>query len=195
MKYINIDPNNEHIERHFAGSLTPGSKFFPLDKQEREKLVNELDQQLAAAFEDAGENPGRIVLEIDMGRAIGTDALVKVQEKNNVVHGTRDAGTPHEQPIKMIEKDPAEIPTTSIITVIGGPYGPTENWGVYTMFPGAEAPPFPNQERQQSEDFEKFTEFWDKHGFYATEQEISASQATAQAAPAKDKAPIIVKKL
>ena len=33
MEYINIDPNNEHIERHFAGSLTPRSKFFPLEKK------------------------------------------------------------------------------------------------------------------------------------------------------------------
>ncbi len=59
-----------------------------------------------------------------------------------------------------------------MVTVIAGRYGPTEDWGLYTMFPGASAPSFPN-DKQSAYARAESTKFWNEHGFLATPEEIA----------------------
>lgn len=171
---------NDHIERHFDGSLTPGSKFLEQPKIDREAFLLKIDSLLLDKFNsfiNAGENPSRVVLQYHADQPVGTDALIALADRTDAepITVTRDPGKPYETKVKVVQTEQKDIPLTNLVTVIAGPYGPTGKWGIYTMFPGEEAPPFPN-ERQSPEQIEEYGAFWESHGFLATHREIDFGQ-------------------
>lgn len=186
-EYVSVSANKEHIDRHFTGSLVPGSKFLPMSEDDKQAVIDLVDLRLAEFFQkflDEGREPSRVIFQINFPKAVGTDALVAIpaDRKDSFITVTRDAGTPYESRVQVHETN--EIPETSTVTVIAGPYGPTGKWGIYTMFPGAEALAFPNPERQAPDALKASKTFWDTHGFLATRAEIQAclppSQNSAQ---------------
>lgn len=164
---------NEHLQRHFAESLTVGSKFLPAAK---DFVIREADDMLKERFSEiraSGQDAGRVVFQMEFDEPVGTDALIALDTHAKHVEVVRDAGTPNENIVKAVQSD--AIPQTNIVTVVAGPYGPTGKWGLYTMFPGNEAPPFPNE--RQPEDVRRTNEqFWANHGFLATKEEIAANR-------------------
>lgn len=187
-EYIPVSANKEHIDRHFTGSLVPGSKFFAMNEDDKQVVIDTVDLKLAEAFQgfiDRDQEPSRLVFQISFPKAIGTDALVVIppDKKDSFVEITRDAGTPNESKVQICESE--NIPETNIVTVVAGPYGPTGKWGIYTMFPGAEAPPFPNSERQKPDAFEESQTFWNTHGFLATAAEVQAATSSLKAVMAE----------
>jgi len=175
-EYVSLYTDKDHIERHFSGSLTAGSKFYPNAK---DIVMGVVEQELIKKFNSAQESKipaGRTVLVLNFDIPVGTDALVAL---NAIPEGSqhkliRDVGTPNEAIFTAVEALKGDILETSTVTVIAGPYGPTGKWGIYTMFPGKEAPPFPSENqpeaiRQSNQDF------WNNHGFLATQEEILAS--------------------
>jgi hypothetical protein len=172
-QYVSLGESMEHIQRHFSGAQTVGSKFFT-DAQQMvlERAETELLQKFIEA-QEAGVPAGRVVIKLEFPVAVGTDALVDLKnhgDKNQVVV-VRDGGTPYQSVVTAIEASSA--PETKSVTLIAGPYGPTGKWGIYTMFPGAEAPPFPNE--NQPEPVRQANEqFWKTHGFLATREEITS---------------------
>lgn len=183
--YVPIRTDMEHINRHFAGSLTPGSKFLPMDDALKNAVLDRVEMALSGRFDAYAQNglkPPRVVFQAAFDKAIGTDALVEIAagKEKDFSEVIRDGGTPHEVRVKVKETD--QMPTTNFVTVIAGPYGPTGKWGIYTMYPGGYAEDFPRPERQSPELLATNTAFWERHGFLATRQEIQASMA-APAAP------------
>lgn len=175
--YVPLSASMEHINRHFAGSLNPGSKFLPMDEGRKQEIIAAVDMKLVGIFADfvnQGNNPKRVVFQMDFNRAIGTDALTETNSNvGQVIEVVRDAGTENETSVKVVPTE--TMPETSILTVVAGPYGPTGKWGIYTMFPGEEAPAFPNAARQSEADLNASKDFWSSHGFYATVAELQAS--------------------
>lgn len=179
-EYVSVSSNQEHINRHFADSLVPGSKFLPMSEDKKLSLIDIVDLRLAETFQgflDNHQAPSRTVFQIEFDHNIGTNVLVEIpaDEQEQFTTVIRDAGTPHEANVKIRESE--DIPQTNTVTVIAGPYGPSGKWGIYTMFPGLEAPPFPQPERQSPEAFQSNTAFWNTHGFLATKAEMLASTA------------------
>ncbi|MDD3370940.1 MAG: hypothetical protein PHE27_03835 [Alphaproteobacteria bacterium] len=192
-EYVSLFGEDQgHLERHFAQSLVAGSKFHP---EAKDAVMQRVEKELKAAFEAQiakGENPSRVVLTLNFDKPVGTDALVslKGQSEDSQHRLVRDAGTPGEAAFTAVQAEKGEIPQTNVVTAIGGPYGPTGKWGIYTMFPGKEAPPFPS-DRQPDEAWVKNAKFWREHGFLATREEI-ASHPKAQGAAVSAK-PFVAK--
>jgi len=174
-EYVSLFSESAHIERHFSGSLTAGSKFY---SDAQEIVTKRAEQELKNAFGVAlqqSKEVGRVVLTLKYDRPIGTDALVDLagQSEDKLHRLVRDSGTSYEAIFTAVEMNQQEIPKTSIVTIIAGPYGQTGKWGIYTIYPGREAPPFPS-EKQSAEVREANIAYWKTHGFYATREEIQA---------------------
>jgi len=170
-EYISLSESTDHLKRHFSGAITVGSKFFANSQQ---RIVDKAEAALMEKFfeaQDAGENAGRVVITINFDKPIGTDALVNLEGHKNTVKIIRDEGEAHQSTVTAVETE--SPPETTKLTIIAGPYGPSGKWGIYTMFPGNEAPAFPNE--KQPEDIRRENEkFWEGHGFLATKDEINS---------------------
>jgi hypothetical protein len=176
-RYIAVGANRGHLERHFEGSLIPGSKFLPMTEDQKERLLDRVDLMLTERFmslSSAGKPLTKIIVEMKSSAVIGTDPLIAITPENTSEFLTvkRDAGS-----VKVMPCD--DIPLTNNLVVIAGPYGDTGGWGIYTMFPGQIAPAFPNAKAQSGEEFVASTDFWNNHGFLATPLEIKASLPAA----------------
>lgn len=178
-RYIAVGASRAHLERHFEGSLVPGSKFLPMNEDQKERLLDRVDLMLTERFmslTSCGKPPSKIIVEMKSAEMIGTNPLVAITPENTAefVEITRDAGTPNAANVMVTPSN--NIPLTNNLVVIAGPYGDTGGWGIYTMFPGQMAPAFPNAAKQSGEDLVASTDFWNNHGFLATPLEIKASQ-------------------
>jgi len=177
MTFVSLKTGEQdHMNRHFKGESleTVGSKFYA---DARDPFIDAVEKALKEAFEaqkatgDFKRTDPPIVLTFD--RPIGTDALVELkgQSDDKLQRVIRDQGASNESVVMAVATEQDKIPQTNIVTVIGGPYGPTGEWGIYTMFPGKEAPPFPS-EKQSAEAQASNRVFWEEHGFLATPEEI-----------------------
>ena len=72
----------EHLERHFSGSQTVGSKF-ELSKEESKALLDKVEDTLATLI---GSNPalGRVELQINNDKPVGRDALISLHGRSRV---------------------------------------------------------------------------------------------------------------
>jgi hypothetical protein len=174
-EFVSLYSNSEHVSRHFSDAATVGSKFFAATQDIVLERAEEAMREKFDAAQAEGREAGRVVITLHFDSPIGSDALVSLpsQPEAHQIRVIRDAATPSESIVTAVRTTKDGIPNTSEVTVIAGPYGPTGKWGIYTMFPGQEAPPFPN-ERQPEDVRESYERFWQTHGFLATQEEIEA---------------------
>lgn len=169
-EYVPASSDSEaikHIKRHFE-YFEYGSQFLPDNGyfDSPEAVLRFVDEKLKSA--SSGE---RVVLQFEAPKPIGEDAITEVQEDDDVRIQYRDARTPREAQINVVDR--TKRPETHILTIIGGPYGSTGKWGFYTAFPGELAPRLITKERTQahkenpSQDpsFEDDEKFWESHAF------------------------------
>lgn len=178
MEYISVHHNQAHIDRHFKESLVVGSKFLQVSEQEKLAMLDFIDVRLAARFQEMvslGLPLGRVVLELEFNRAVGTNTLVQLRDNMESMDVIRDEGTAHERVVKVVLVDQhQDIPMTSLVAVVAGPYD-DKTWGIYTLFPGNAVVPFPDKEFHTAAQIKEYTAFWDKHAFLATQDEVYAS--------------------
>lgn len=175
---VHSEENAAHLARHlFSGPLDIGSRF-TLGQEAAAALLEEVDTRLREHFEASmaeGKEPGRLEFKIQKDFVVGTEALVELSGVSGTPFSmTRDEGTKDERSVNVVLADDRDIPSTNVVTVIAGPYGPTGVWGIYTMFPGEDSGcPFPNE--KQPEDLRsQYTEYWENHGFLVTPETVSA---------------------
>ncbi len=173
--------NEEHLRRHTdKDSLTIGSKILRGTLLEDMKYVSELfDKEYEKLIEQEG-NPGRRVFAVDCKQEIGTDAVVPsdVLREGSSFTVVREPGTRGEAKIKVALIDEKDMPKTSIIHAVYGPYGPTGKAGVYTLIFGDPGMPFPRElgpdaTKEQKEVEAKNKQYWDSHVFLVTPKELS----------------------
>jgi hypothetical protein len=92
---------------------------------------------------------GRVVLKVEFEEIIGRDAVTAIEGKSSTLE-SRTLGGRDEQ-VSIVE---GNAPQTKTMYIMGGAYGPTGKFGLYTTFPGTYAPPMSDKE------------YWSKHGFY-----------------------------
>lgn len=160
----------DHLERHLEGSETQGSHFARGAFQSAEDLIEYACEHIQ---DYAGE---RLVKEVETGRIIGYDSLVRIKD-------LPDEAVISQEPrgrdgylvniVRGIQKTP-----TSKMVIVAGPLKEQEKHGFYTIFPGTNAPSFPvTRERliemgysgeeleRQTQINQSYKEFWDNHGF------------------------------
>ncbi|MGB0719749.1 MAG: hypothetical protein ACPGRX_04700 [Bdellovibrionales bacterium] len=145
-EYVPLAENAEHVERHFGGSQTIGSKFHSHhDHPEVNDLVGAIDDIVRDALKNQNTkdgNPQREVIELTTSNPVGTDALIETTGRD-FIDVIRGAGTPGQTAVKTVLSD--AIPETNQVSIIAGPYGTTGKAGIYTMFPGDPGEPFHRQ--------------------------------------------------
>ena len=167
----------DHLARHVEGSLTIGSKF-TLPATTITKILEKTQDKIAGLFRAAFVDTGavaRIEFQHDYVRQVGTNALINTSlySPDKIFEIVRDAGTNAESRVKVALVLPERMPTTSVVTFVAGPYGPTNKAGFYTAFPGNAAALFLDRA------------YWETHGFLATPAEVRATlQEMRDAGPA-----------
>lgn len=178
---VPYNDNEEHLKRHTdKDSLTMGSKIIRSAQLEDMEYVSELfDKEYAKLIEQEG-NPGRRIFAVDCKQAMGTDAVVPsdVLREGSVFTVVREPGTRGEAKIKVALIDEKDMPKTSHIHAVYGPYGPTGKAGVYTLIFGDPGMPFPRElgpdaTKEQKEVEAKNKQYWDSHVFLVTPKELS----------------------
>ncbi len=133
----------KHIERHLEGSVVTGSHFKRNAFPDAKALID-------CALEYVGDYNGqRTEVVADLGRVIGYDALVRLDDlpsEANVIREPRGIG---EYMANVVEGVP-KMETTQMV-VVAGPLREEGKHGFYTIFPGKNAPPFPVGEEQLKE--------------------------------------------
>jgi hypothetical protein len=178
MEYISVHHNQDHIDRHFKESLVVGSKFLQVSTEDKQALLDFIDIRLAARFQEMvslGLPLGRVVLELEFNRIVGTNTLVQLRDNMESMDVIRDEGTANERVVKVVPVTKhQDIPMTSLVAVVAGPYD-DKTWGIYTLFPGHAVVPFPNKEFHTAAQMKEYEAFWSQHAFLATQDEIHAS--------------------
>lgn len=172
----------EHIQSHLKGDGF-GSVFTDNLYENAEEIVEVAEKALSKAYKEGQEglddileeryelnegsisegsaSDGRIVLELEFTNPIGKDAL-REKDGNMDVRDIEETELPEEIKERYSGIEVAqglEKEDTNKMIVVGGDYGPTGQYGLYTTFPGKNAPPAPNDDRSTEED----KKFWDKH--------------------------------
>ncbi|MBW2996267.1 hypothetical protein KY332_03130, partial [Candidatus Woesearchaeota archaeon] len=193
------DPSSrtyEHLEAHLEGTEI-GSVFIK-SAESKFQTPNQIIQLSEEVLEEAyktgkitprpgwsfriirGSPPGGVVvIEAIADKTIGEDALVEITEENKdqFSKAWRTMGGRNNE-VNVIDGKKAE---TNMMHIIGGQFGPTNNFGLFTTFPGQYAPAFNNR-------FDEVlgktgTEFWNEHGFIAEEkrslEEIAAETGSS----------------
>src|SRR3989338_1241896 len=117
----------------------------------------------------SGNPPGgRIVIEAVSDNALGEDALVEItnENKDKVFRGKRTTGG-RDNDVNLVVGTKKKA---NKMLIIGGPYGPTGQFGLFTVFPGEYAPSFsPINDPIVGM---TGTDFWNTHGFIAETNEL-----------------------
>ncbi len=171
--------NEEHLKRHTnPHSLTIGSKILSGVSEDIEYISALFDAEYAKLIEEEG-NPGRKIFAIDCKRKMGTDAVVPLDtlQENSAFTIVREPGTRGEAKINVALIDEKDMPKTSIIHAVYGPYGPTGKAGIYTLMFGDPGMPFPKElgpeaTKEQKDAEQKNKQYWDSHVFLVTPKEL-----------------------
>lgn len=92
---------------------------------------------------------GRVVIGIEFDQPIGKDAIVETYPGQETRSVTRTSGGRNES-IRVLD---GEKQNTYMMYIIGGSYGPTGKFGLYTVYSGRYAPPISD------------SAFWSQHAF------------------------------
>lgn len=183
----NEDSNTyKHIDSHLSGGF--GSNFTKSEIFQNPKSVisfaekilekaykGELDKAnlensnlLSSLKITEGKEGGRVVIEVIFNSPIGVNALVERDESMQTLPvensdllpevKARYAGT---EAVSNLQKE-----QTNKMYIIGGSFGPTGKFGLYTTYPGEYAPRVPNPTSTPEE-----LEFWKKHVFIVNDGE------------------------
>lgn len=192
MKKIELVPTNEdsvyykeHVAgRHGKGSKSIGSKLLEsVPDNYVLNILKESDKAYQKAIDERGA-PGRMVFAVQADRPVGTNALLPKEklDKKAVFSTIRDVGTPGEIKVFVALISEKDMPTTNIVHVVMGHYGPTGKAGIYTMICGDEGMPMPRPvDENTPPEMIKFNDeckkYWDSHVFLITPEELKANIA------------------
>lgn len=169
--FVKYEPKQmEHITRHLEGSDTAGSHFSKAAFPTAKELVD-------YAYEHIQDYLGqKLVREVDAGRTIGYDGLISLEnlpQEARVSQEPRGRDGYSTNVVRGVQKNP-----TSKIVIVAGPLREEGKHGLYTIYPGTNAPPFPATKEKliemgysgeeldtQVKINQTYKEFWDNHGF------------------------------
>lgn len=167
--------------RHAPGSLTVGSKFSEAAWGDIDAIQRNAETRavIALAEKAAKGEPMRVEIELSYPGA-GTQGVIPYQDCNHLPILTRtrivrDPGTLYEQTIDVAVIAPdAPFPPAHQILAPAGVLRDTRNLGLYTLFPGSAARPFPKEDQAQSDPAFHAANvlFWQTHVFIATPNEV-----------------------
>lgn len=100
---------------------------------------------------------GRLVIGITFERAIGREGTIALPEGQSSLAVTRTTGG-RQETVRVID---GEKQPTFTMYIVGGPYGPSGTFGIFTVFPGVYAPPVSN------------AAYWEHHAFLTGEASAS----------------------
>ena len=179
IEFVGAMDNPHFMERHFnKESLTIGSKPLPLAPEEKMvAAMTELDAH-AQEIMHTQEEPNKIYLAMEFDQHMSTNPIAPKDcvEQGKIFSVIRDAGTPYEKEVQIALISKEDMPKTNVVHAIYGPYD-EKQFGNYTAFFGAMSEAFPrelpeNATPEQIAQNEKNKEYWDKHIFLATPEEV-----------------------
>lgn len=146
-----ISFTEDWLEKAYRGEMQPGQSI-PTAVNGNECLITLLNSNDKIDGQDVGysNSGGRVVIKVEFKEAIGKDAIVELGEGMTVRKEPRTLGGRNEE-VNIVEGSSSD---TNTMYVIGGSFGPTGKFGLYTTFPGTYAPPMNDEE------------YWSAHGFY-----------------------------
>ncbi len=172
--------NEEHLQRHTdSSSLVIGSKVLSdVSREDIQKISEKMDEEYGKLIEAEG-NPGRKVFCLETDRDIGSDAVVPIESlnKNTVFNIVREPENNGGFEVNVALISSKDMPKTNIIHGIYGPYGNSGLGGNYTMIFGDPGEPFPRKLDENADiraklDNRRKEEYWQKHVFLITEDEL-----------------------
>jgi hypothetical protein len=148
------------LARAYKGEVKPGAEVEvtlspkgqkPLKGKMRVLRTGEKIDGVDVGPSDTG---GRLVVEVKFDRPIGKEGVVELKDGQKALEVDRNSGGRTEK-VKVVEGEKAD---TDTIYIVGGSYGPTGKFGLYTVFSGRYAPPISD------------TAYWGKHAFVTGEK-------------------------
>ena len=167
----------DYIERHLSGTKTAGSHF-------RKGIFSSGKEVIDFALAQLEHYDGkRTEVELDLPGIIGYDGLVTLEDLSDgaeVTHEPRGKNEHMANVVCGVMRKP-----TKHMVIVAGPFGSSGKHGIYTIFPGTNAPFFPATKEQLEEmgykgehlldvvsQQESPRKFWDAHGLIAAEGTI-----------------------
>lgn len=92
---------------------------------------------------------GRVVIQVTFDRSIGEEGITRLRDGQNGLTIDRTSGG-REETVQVVD---GTKPKTKVIYIVGGSFGPTGRFGLYTAFSGRYSPPMTD------------TAYWGKHAF------------------------------
>ncbi|MDO8520405.1 MAG: hypothetical protein Q7T11_09645, partial [Deltaproteobacteria bacterium] len=151
------------LEKAYRGEIAPGTELTVQVGPKGQEAVATLrvfkSDELADGVKVGPTAPGgRIIIGVNFDRAIGRDGIVEIESKQETLVVTRTTGGRNER-VTIVA---GQKPPTNQMYIIGGAYGPTGNFGLYTVLSGRYAPPMSD------------AEYWSKHAFATGDSHNSA---------------------
>lgn len=143
------------LQKAYKGEIEPGTQL--------EVTVNTAAGPVRATlrFYKSGESiggvdvgssgvGGRVVLELTFDHPIGHEGVIEVDGGGSKPVLVERTSGGRKESVQLVD---GEKPQTNRIYIIGGAYGPTGNFGLFTVFPGRYSPPMTD------------TGYWNRHAF------------------------------
>ncbi|HSA59847.1 MAG TPA: hypothetical protein VLJ37_09205 [bacterium] len=143
------------LERAYRGEIEPGSEIpVVCDVPGKGPMKGKIrflttDEKIDGSRVGPSGPGGRIVLQVTFSEPIGTNGIAELKPGRQTVTVQRVSGGRTET--VQVADGPAK--PTNTLYIIGGPYGPTGKFGLYTLYAGTYAPPMTD------------TAFWSRHAF------------------------------
>lgn len=134
----------------YTGQMRPGLVDQWAHKTPSGDYVTVNVEMMPSGGEYGLSEPGkRVVMKLTFSKSIGKDGIVALREGERTRQVRRNAGG-RDEIISLVDGLKTE---TQELYIIGGPYGPTGRFGIYTLFAGKYAPPISD------------VAFWSQHAF------------------------------
>ena len=145
-----ISSAEDYLQKAYKGELKPGQSI-EADSDDSHYRVRFLPTNSVVDGVSVGSSAagGRVVLQMEFDRVIGQDAVVSL-EGRSPSREQRTLGGRDEE-VNIVE---GNAPETKTMYIIGGSFGSTGKFGLYTLYPGTYAPPVNNRA------------YWEQHAFY-----------------------------
>src|SRR5262249_39470653 len=126
-----------YLERAYRGEILPGTEI-PLTLQTADgRRVSGRIHCLAAndvadGVEVGPTSPGgRVVLRVEFREWIGQEGIIEAPDGEGITVSRISGG--RRDTVRLVD---GERPWTRVMHIIGGPYGSTGNFGLYTVYTG-----------------------------------------------------------
>lgn len=189
MRYVSAvsDPEVRGELMADLSGLTVGSAFLLSAPQQIERILKLCDAAAKTAYDEniKLKRPAEVeCITIDAGSVIGFDslkAMSELEENAVIVPVYRYFDTPREAIVGAAIASPSQIKKTREVTFFCGPdRRKTGDYRIFSLHPGPKRQPFPS--RYQQEYLRKYNrEFWDRHVFLATPNQIISAKMMMRA--------------